>query len=106
VFEHPLPSDRKQYSKTRPIDIEEFALEKAWWNDREETEHAWRVSIDDIKARGYNLDIDNPNAAAEEYGDPDRLLARYQMHLTRAADLREQLKAELGEAIERVLNES
>ena len=41
-FEHPIPSDRKQYSKTRPITIDEFALEKAWWNAREENEHAWR----------------------------------------------------------------
>lgn len=47
-FEHPLLPDRKNYSKTRPIDIKEFDLEKAWWDNRAETENAWRVSIEDI----------------------------------------------------------
>ncbi len=104
-FEHPLPTDRKQYSKTRPIEIGEFGLEKAWWDAREESEHAWRVPIDEIKARGYNLDISNPNAPDEDLGDPDRLLARYHAHLAKAAELRAELKAELAEAIERVLYE-
>ena len=30
-FEHPMPADRKNYSKSRPLDIAEFDLEKAWW---------------------------------------------------------------------------
>ena len=30
-FEHPMPADRKNYSRTRPLDIAEFDLEKAWW---------------------------------------------------------------------------
>ena len=40
--------------------IEEFGPEKAWWPNREENAHAWRVSAEDIKANGYNLDIKNP----------------------------------------------
>lgn len=99
-FEHPIPPDRKQYSKTRPIAIEEFDLEKDWWDDREETVHAWRVPIDEVVERGYNLDIDNPNEEDEGYGDPDKLLARYRFHLARAAALRAELKAELAAAIE------
>lgn len=54
-FEHPTPPDRKNYSKTRPIEIAEFELEKAWWNQRVENEYAWRVSIDEIRARNFNL---------------------------------------------------
>lgn len=38
-FEHPLPGDRKQYSKTRPIELKEFELEKAWWPQRQENRH-------------------------------------------------------------------
>ncbi len=49
------------YNKTRPIRIEEFDLEKKWWNKRKETEYAWKVSIDTIKERNYNLDIKNPS---------------------------------------------
>lgn len=60
-LEHPIPGDRKNYSKTRPIKDEEFNLEKEWWNNREENEYAWKVSIEEIKDRDYNLDIKNPN---------------------------------------------
>jgi type I restriction enzyme M protein len=98
-FEHPMPSDRKQYSKTRPIDIKEFDLEKAWWHNRVETDTAWRVSIDEIKARNYNLDIKNPNIEAVLHGDPTKLLDKYQAHLSEIAALRATLKAELEAAL-------
>lgn len=61
-FEHPYPQGVKSYSKTKPINISEFDLEKEWWNNRVESEHAWKVSVEDIKARNYNLDIKNPKA--------------------------------------------
>jgi type I restriction enzyme M protein len=99
-FEHPLPPDRKQYSKTRPIEIAEFELEKAWWENRQESAHAWRVSLQEIKARNYNLDFKNPHAQEAGYGDPDELLAAYRARLAQAADLRAQLKAELAAAIQ------
>jgi type I restriction enzyme M protein len=98
-FEHPLPSDRKNYSMTRPIDIKEFDLEKAWWGEREENEYAWKVSIEEIKARGYNLDIKNPHQAEEMIGDPVEMLAKHQTQLAELDELREQLKAELAEAL-------
>ena len=63
-FEHPLPEDLKTYNKTKPINIEEFNLEKAWWNNREDkkfSQYSWKVSIDEIKNRNYNLDFNNPN---------------------------------------------
>ncbi|MGA9349924.1 MAG: class I SAM-dependent DNA methyltransferase [Anaerolineae bacterium] len=100
-FEHPLPPDRKQYSKTRPIEIAEFDLEKAWWHDREENEHAWVVTVDEIKARNYNLDIKNPHAVEEGHGDPVKLLAKYQSRLAEVEKLRTQLKDELATATER-----
>jgi len=64
-FEHPLPKGYKNYTKTKPIRIEEFELEKQWWNNREENEYAWKVSIEEIKNRNYNLDIKNPNNQIE-----------------------------------------
>lgn len=63
-FEHPLPEGYKTYGKTKPIRIEEFNLEKEWWKDRTNKkfkEHCWKVSIDEVKKRNYNLDINNPN---------------------------------------------
>lgn len=65
-FEHPLPEGYKKYTKTKPIRHEEFELEKQWWNNREEKEYAWKVSIEEIKSRNYNLDIKNPNTLIEE----------------------------------------
>ena len=41
-YEHPYPEGYKSYSKTKPMRIEEFAPEKAWWRDRAENECAWR----------------------------------------------------------------
>ncbi len=35
-FEHPYPDGVKNYNKTKPINIKEFDLEKAWWHNREE----------------------------------------------------------------------
>ena len=60
-YEHPYPDGQKSYNKSRPINIREFDAEKAWWNNREENKYAWKVSIEEIRERGFNLDIKNPN---------------------------------------------
>jgi type I restriction enzyme M protein len=98
-FEHPMPSDRKAYSKTRPIDIKEFDLEKAWWNERVENEYAWRVSIEEIKARNYNLDIKNPSTVDAAHGDPVLMLEKYRKHQEEIASLRASIKSELESAL-------
>ncbi|MFC1787157.1 N-6 DNA methylase [Halobacteriota archaeon] len=64
-FEHPLPEGYKTYNKSKPIRISEFDLEKEWWNDRENEkfkQYCWKVSIDEIEKRNYNLDISTPNS--------------------------------------------
>ena len=75
-YEHPYPPGAKSYNKTKPMRIEEFDIEKAWWTNRQESERAWKVSIADINARGFNLDIKNPNAPELTHEDPDALLER------------------------------
>jgi type I restriction enzyme M protein len=65
-FEHPVPKWIKNYSMSKPLKVEEFNLEKSWWNNRVENEYAYRASIEDIKARNYNLDIKNPHRKEEE----------------------------------------
>lgn len=59
-YEHPLPKGIKNYSRSNPITIDEFLPEKQWWNNRVENEHAWKVSVETIIERNYNLDIINP----------------------------------------------
>ncbi len=65
-YEHRLPEGQKAYSKTRPIQVKEFEPIKKWWNDRKESEVSWKVSIDEIKKRNYDLDIKNPTKEEEE----------------------------------------
>jgi type I restriction enzyme M protein len=99
-YEHPYPPGYKSYSKTKPIRIQEFELEKTWWNSREESEYAWKVDAEEIKANNYNLDIKNPNTPQEENGDPDKLLAEYQDLLADIAQTRDKLRDELAQALE------
>ena len=44
-YELPLPVGRKKYSKTAPLQFEEFAAALAWWNDRQAGPQAWAVDF-------------------------------------------------------------
>ena len=92
----------KSYNKTKPIRIEEFEAEKKWWGKpgkRKGNEFAWRVSIADIAARGYNLDVKNPHTVDDAHRDPAELLAEYQKAQAVVADVREKLRRELETAL-------
>ena len=99
-FEHPLPKGYKNYTKTKPIKLEEFDLEKKWWNNREENEYAWKVSVEDIKARNYNLDFKNPNKEEEDLGDPKMLLEKYREAKAEVGKLQDALIEELRKILE------
>jgi len=83
-FEHPYPNGVKSYNKGKPIHIKEFDLEKAWWDKREDEtlaenwrKHAWKVPVEEIKNRNYNLDIKNPHQEADDLASPALLLEKY-----------------------------
>ncbi len=61
-YEQPLPEGRKNYTKTAPIQFEEFTDSIGWWNKRKENERAWKVSADELFNNGCNLDRKNPHA--------------------------------------------
>lgn len=105
-YEHPYPEGVTSYNKTKPMRFEEFQTEIDWWGDeadgfakRVETEQAWKVSIEDIKARNYNLDIKNPHIGDQVSHDPEELLAEYQQQQQEIHKLREQLKTILSDAL-------
>jgi type I restriction enzyme M protein len=98
-FEHQLPKGVKAYNKTKPMRLAEFDSEKTWWNNRKETEEAWKVSADDIAKNNYNLDIKNPNARRETHDDPDELLRRYKESLEKVGVLQDELRSILNKAI-------
>lgn len=60
-YEQPLPEGRKNYTKTQPLQLEEFADLIAWWKNRTENERSWRVSANELLANNCNLDSKNPN---------------------------------------------
>ena len=64
-----------------------------------ESEVAWRVTADEVKARAYNLDFKNPHTVADDHGDPEELLAKLDEAEKQAAALRDQLKSILADAL-------
>lgn len=64
-YEHRLPEGQKAYNKTKPIQAKEFEPIKKWWNDRKESDIAWKVDIQTIIDRNYDLDIKNPTKQEE-----------------------------------------
>lgn len=75
-YEQPLPEGRKNYTKTQPMQFEEFAACIAWWNDRVENEAAWKVPVEEVLASNCNLDRKNPSEKIElESLSPEVLIA-------------------------------
>jgi type I restriction enzyme M protein len=103
-YEHRVPEGQKAYSMTKPIRVEHLNPCVDWWGGTEregrvETEVAWRVSADEVKSRGYNLDFKNPHSVADDHGDPEELLLKLTDAEGGAATLREKLKTILEEAL-------
>src|SRR3984893_1883150 len=102
-YEHRVPEGQKAYSMTKPIRFEHLQGCIDWWGGakrkgREETPQAWKVTTEDVKARGYNLDIKNPHTVADDHGDPEELLAKLDAAEAETANLRDKWKAILAEA--------
>jgi len=90
---------------TKPIRFEHLQNCIDWWGGptrkgRQETQQAWKVTPEQVKARGYNLDIKNPRVVADDHGDPDELLASLNAAEMETAALRSQLKTILAEALD------
>jgi type I restriction enzyme M protein len=105
-YEHQVPAGQKAYSMTKPIRVEHLQGCIDWWggatrDGRVETPQAWKVTADEVKARGYNLDIKNPHTVADDRGDPVELLAKLNAADAETAALRDKLKAILAEALTR-----
>ncbi len=98
-FEHPLPKGYKNYTKTKPIKLSEFDLEKKWWSDRKENDYAWKISIDEIIDKNYNLDFKNPTKEEIVYENPLDALDKYNETLKEIAEIKNILKNELETAL-------
>ena len=91
--------------------LDDFSACLDWWGEgssitekaarlgRQETDQAWKVSIDEIIERDYNLDIKNPHVAEVINYDPDELLSSYADQQADIQNLRDQLKSILASAL-------
>jgi type I restriction enzyme M protein len=102
-YEIPVPDEKKKYSKTKPIQHEEFIEIKEWWNNRKETEWAWKADIKDIvKENGngivsINLDLKNPNRRNEvEYNDPQKIISNILLQENQILNLMKDIKKLIG----------
>ena len=103
-YEHRVPDGQKAYSMTKPIRVEHLQECVDWWGGpsregRVETEVAWKVSADEVKERGYNLDIKNPHVASDDHGDPEELLRELDAAEAEVVRRGDQLKGILAEAL-------
>lgn len=98
-YEHRLPKGVKAYNKTKPIRLEEFDPIKVWWNNREESEVTWKVGIEEICKRGFNLDIKNPNTKVVDELNPSEVLGIYREKKAETSKVIQQIKEILTDAI-------
>ncbi|MCD4772875.1 MAG: type I restriction-modification system subunit M [Bacteroidales bacterium] len=98
-FEHPYPKGVKSYNKGKPINIKEFDLEKAWWEKREENRYAWKVGVDEIIKRNFNLDIKNPFKEADDLASPTELLEKYRKTESKISTIQDEIVKVLTQAL-------
>lgn len=96
-YEQPLPEGRKNYTKTQPMQFQEFKDCMAWWTKRKEGDQAWKVSAEELLATNCNLDRKNPRARADfEHLPPEQLADDILTKELRIAELMREMKAALG----------
>ena len=95
-YEHTLPEGQKSYSKTKTIRVEEFEPIKKWWDNRDESEVSWKVSLKSLKENNFDLDIKNPNRKVEiiEHTSAE-LIKKLEDSFTESQKLLEEIKNEL-----------
>ena len=99
-YEQPLPEGRKSYTKTKPMQFEEFEDCIRWWDKRKANERAWKVKAEDVIANNYNLDIKNPNAKEEfEHMPPEQLVESIMKKEQRIAEIMVEIKQVLNRGI-------
>ncbi len=96
-YEQPLPEGRKNYTKTQPMQFEEFKGCMAWWAKRKENDQAWKVSAKELLSTNCNLDRKNPRAKVDlEHLPPEQLAEDILKKELRIAELMQEIKASFG----------
>lgn len=100
-----IPSDRKAFSKTKPIKSEHFQPIRDWWSNREEIQDeegnykARCYSRKEIAEGNYNLDLCGFPHKVEEILEPKELIDNYQSSQNKFVRHVTDLLKELGQSI-------
>ena len=102
-YELPLPEGRKQYTKTMPLQYDEFAPVIKWWPNRRKNGCSWKVAAKDVlklddsgALLSVNLDIKNPSAKQDlEHLPPEQLVDSIVEKEKRILVLMSEIKASL-----------
>ncbi len=99
IYRMDMPEGYKNFSKTKPIQLEHFAPVIAWWANREElivdgNPKAKKYTADEIAALNYNIDLCGYPHEEEEILAPQELIRTYR-----------EKRASLDADIDRVLGE-
>jgi type I restriction enzyme M protein len=96
-YEHPLPEGRKNYTKTQPLQCDEFKDCMAWWSKRIENIQAWNVPVKELLDANCNFDRKNPRGKVDfEHLPPEQLADDVLKKELRIAELMREIKATLG----------
>jgi type I restriction enzyme M protein len=108
-YEQPLPEGRKNYTKTQPLQFEEFADCLKWWPKRKENDRAWKVKAADVLKTdtdgavvSVNLDIKNPRGAPDlEHLPPEQLVEDILAKEQRIVEIMGEIKGVLAQGVNR-----
>jgi len=96
-YEHVLPEGKKNYTKTAPLQFDEFAPCLAWWGARVENERAWKVPATELLANNCNLDRKNPRAKEDvTHLPPEQLVASILEKEQKIVEIVERIRTLLG----------
>jgi type I restriction enzyme M protein len=96
-YEHRMPEGYKAYNKTRPIQLKEFDPIKKWWNNRKESDVTWKVNINTIIERGFDLDIKNPTKSEVEIThSSNELISMLTSSMNKSIELLNKIKADIN----------
>lgn len=97
-YEQSLPQGRKNYTKTVPMQFEEFSECLAWWQSRQENEHAWNVTASELLQTNCNLDRKNPRGKQDTaHLPPEQLVASILQKEQRIMEIMSKIQATLTE---------
>lgn len=104
-YQLPQPDGRKKYTKTKPMQFDEFSSCKKWWSRQKANSHAWKVKASKIIKRdtdgklvSVNLDLKNPHSLeALEHLPPSELLESIIQKESEVIEVLNELKALISE---------